>query len=138
MSDIVERLHLYAGDDHKRLCQGREYSCSCGYDDKRDPLLKEAAFEIGRLLNLMADARTENMHLRAALENKWRPIVTAPKDGRWILVSAPNMKPETACWSTSVWLTGWYSGGGRSASYGPGFEPTHWMPLPPAPGKEEA
>lgn len=68
MSDIVERLHLYVGDDHERLCQGREYSCSCGYDDKRDPLLKEAAFEIGRLLNLLADARTESMELRAALE----------------------------------------------------------------------
>ncbi len=49
MSDIVERLRIYATDDHERGCQGRCYDCSCGYDDKRDPLLKEAADEIERL-----------------------------------------------------------------------------------------
>jgi hypothetical protein len=49
MTDIVERLRSYASDDHERLCQGREYSCTCGYDEKRDPLLAEAAAEIERL-----------------------------------------------------------------------------------------
>jgi len=49
MSDIVERLKEYAEDDHERGCQGRYYDCSCGYDGKRDPLLKEAADEIERL-----------------------------------------------------------------------------------------
>jgi hypothetical protein len=49
MSDIVERLREYASDDHERLCQGRCYSCSCGYDDKRDPLLEEAADRIEKL-----------------------------------------------------------------------------------------
>lgn len=41
--EVVERLQEYAKDDHERLCQGREYSCTCGYDDKRDTLLQEAA-----------------------------------------------------------------------------------------------
>ncbi len=49
MTDIVERLHYYAATDHERGCQGRCYSCECGYDDKRDPLLIEAADEIVRL-----------------------------------------------------------------------------------------
>jgi hypothetical protein len=49
MIDIVERLRIYATDDHERGCQGRYYDCSCGYDEKRDPLLKEAAAEIERL-----------------------------------------------------------------------------------------
>ena len=49
MADIVERLRGYASDDHERGCQGRYYTCSCGYDDKRDPLLTEAAYEIERL-----------------------------------------------------------------------------------------
>lgn len=49
VSDIVERLRAYAGDDHERGCQGRYYDCSCGYDDKRDPLLTQAADEIERL-----------------------------------------------------------------------------------------
>ncbi len=49
MSDIVERLRGYANDDHERGCQGRYYECSCGYDDKRDPLLTDAADDITRL-----------------------------------------------------------------------------------------
>lgn len=49
MTDIVERLREYADDDHERGCAGRCYDCSCGYDGKRDPLLKEAADEIERL-----------------------------------------------------------------------------------------
>jgi hypothetical protein len=49
MTDIVERLRSYASDDHERLCQGREYICTCGYDAKRDPLLAEAAAKIERL-----------------------------------------------------------------------------------------
>lgn len=49
MTDIVEKLREYADDDHERGCAGRCYDCSCGYDGKRDPLLKEAADEIERL-----------------------------------------------------------------------------------------
>ena len=49
MSDLVERLREYASDDHERLCDGRCYSCSCGYDDKRDPLLLQAATRIAQL-----------------------------------------------------------------------------------------
>lgn len=48
-SDLVERLREYASDDHERGCQGRYYDCSCGYDDKRDPLINEAAARIERL-----------------------------------------------------------------------------------------
>ncbi len=49
MSDIVESLRSYANEDHDRGCHGREYSCSCGYDDQRDLLVVEAADEIERL-----------------------------------------------------------------------------------------
>jgi hypothetical protein len=64
MSDIVERLRIYATDDHERGCQGRCYDCSCGYDDKRDPLLKEAAAEIERL-------RAALEPFAGALEGNW-------------------------------------------------------------------
>lgn len=60
MADIVARLRAYAADDHERGCQGREYTCACGYDDKRDPLLAEAADTITAL-------RADNARLRAAL-----------------------------------------------------------------------
>ena len=49
MSDIARQLRDYATEDHDRGCHGREYSCLCGYDDQRDPLLVEAADEITRL-----------------------------------------------------------------------------------------
>ena len=49
MSDIVERLLDYAKDDHERGCNGRQYDCSCGYDEKRDPLMVEAAKTIESL-----------------------------------------------------------------------------------------
>lgn len=50
IADLVARLVDYVdNDDHERLCQGREYSCTCGYDDKRDPLLREAAQALTRI-----------------------------------------------------------------------------------------
>jgi hypothetical protein len=80
MTDIVERLRSYASDDHERLCQGRYYNCSCGYDDKRDPLMTEAAAEIERL--------------RAALEPK--PLdENAPKDRMLIGLERPPCEDKT-------------------------------------------
>lgn len=55
MSDIVERLREYTQDDHERGCAGRCYDCSCGYDDKRDPLMLEAADEIEKLRAALRD-----------------------------------------------------------------------------------
>lgn len=55
MTDIVERLREYASEDHERGCQGREYTCTCGYDEKRDPLLIEAADTIERLRAALRD-----------------------------------------------------------------------------------
>jgi uncharacterized coiled-coil protein SlyX len=59
MADIVERLLDYSKDDHERLCQGREYTCTCGYDDKRDPLLVEAAKTIESLRAELAKVNME-------------------------------------------------------------------------------
>lgn len=36
-------------DDHKRLCQGREYTCSCGYDDELHTQARTASDIYGRL-----------------------------------------------------------------------------------------
>jgi hypothetical protein len=49
MADIVERLHGQLSGDHKRGCQGRCYSCECGYDTSTESLMAEAADEIEQL-----------------------------------------------------------------------------------------
>lgn len=42
-SDIDGWLQAVIEGDHKRGCAGREYSCSCGFDAKRDEVLIQAA-----------------------------------------------------------------------------------------------
>ena len=43
MSDLIERLQGIAGtSDHERGCAGREYSCSCGFDDLVEELCDKA------------------------------------------------------------------------------------------------
>ena len=82
MSDIVERLRIYATDDHERGCQGRCYDCSCGYDAKRDPLLKEAADEIERLRAVLEQvhARINEGHYEAAFAVA-RAALAQPAEG---------------------------------------------------------
>lgn len=71
----------------------------------------------------------------------WQPIDTAPKDGTWIIVSGDG-RVEPACWEQrkdddghSGWCAAGSSYGGvlYDIHYELEFNPTHWMPLPPAP-----
>ena len=73
---------------------------------------------------------------------EWWPIETAPRDGtRVLLFSVPNevpsLRPHIAdgYWkaSTGIMAPGFWVLG---QSVGPSFCPTHWLPLPPAPGAE--
>ncbi len=71
----------------------------------------------------------------------WQPIETAPKDGTWILLAGGETDDEAevrsivaAQWAKEMppsgrWHFAWYDGG----FYGKYLNPTHWMPLPPAP-----
>lgn len=73
----------------------------------------------------------------------WQPIETAPKDGTDILIySKGNM---AVVWWAREWdgeeipesEQAWYVWDGKDALYGARRDlqnPTHWMPLPPAPG----
>ncbi len=41
---LIDRLQqIVPNDDHARGCQGREYTCICGYDARKDALIAEAA-----------------------------------------------------------------------------------------------
>ena len=69
----------------------------------------------------------------------WQPIETAPKDGTKIIVYFPALgKAATAHWSKSCnnrtdgkWPWSYHVG---SQAFNRWEAPTHWMPLPPAPG----
>lgn len=77
---------------------------------------------------------------------EWRPIATAPRDGTKMLVLTPNgdievsefyeiksyiYEPVEGTEYHRQVLTTEHSGWNAST------DPTHWMPLPPLPGKEE-
>jgi hypothetical protein len=83
----------------------------------------------------------------SALEEEWRPIETAPRDGTKILAirCAVYVDPDTKvpedvraysiCWFTDQ--PGW----GLNPAFFDGYHsvsPTHWAPLPPPPSSEAA
>ena len=57
MTDIVEELLDFTTRDHERGCTGREYVCSCGYDNDIEAAVKKAAGEIARLRLSLSEAR---------------------------------------------------------------------------------
>ena len=126
MSDIVERLRDYASDDHERGCQGRCYDCSCGYDDRRNPLLIDAADEIERL--------------RAATQ--WRPIDAMTRSERLLA-----KRPTTVGWFSidGKWTvaSAWYRRHGEDERLrwvtdgGHWCVPDYYLPEPPPPVKPE-
>jgi len=58
MSDLVSRLNdILHDDDHERGCEGRNYTCTCGFDERSWNTAKEAAAEITRLQKELETAR---------------------------------------------------------------------------------
>ena len=76
------------------------------------------------------------------MQNGWRSMETAPKDGTAILAACPSANNIfIAAWRTWHYdllredVTTWWSNGAKN-SYQPDqliLEPTHWMPLPDLP-----
>ena len=71
------------------------------------------------------------------MSDKWMTIDSAPKDGTSILVAATGFDANigVVAWD-DTWCDGWWMcDDGKQAMELPlrGPEPTHWMPLPPAP-----
>lgn len=62
----------------------------------------------------------------------WRPIETAPRDGTEIIAMIARKRVRLAWYfKPSSRTEGWLDENGRSIT------PTHWLPLPPAPGAED-
>ena len=75
----------------------------------------------------------------APVQEGWKPIESAPKDGSWILLGyflegGGGGSPEVAHWHGQRLM--WCSSSRllNSAGY---YSPTHWMPLPAAPSTGE-
>ena len=64
----------------------------------------------------------------------WQPIETAPKDGTTVLLYAPGWDSPKTGWTygKDEWQDCPYSHKGSK-----NYLPTHWMPLPAAPAKQE-
>jgi hypothetical protein len=111
-------------------------------DDELMGQLETHCSEIDRLWAENRDVHLENEQFRREIERlraerEWRPIETAPKDGRTILVYRRCHDWDvlgTAYWAGSEHLAGWISSGIHEPPGNLGLAaPTHWMPLPAPP-----
>ncbi len=72
---------------------------------------------------------------------EWRPIETAPRDRTLILCFYPDRYGQNQL-SLRYWAVGDWPSSGRTEGWSDQYrqlrktEPTHWLPLPPAPGAE--
>ncbi|MGX9443895.1 hypothetical protein ACWX0K_15135 [Nitrobacteraceae bacterium UC4446_H13] len=72
--DLATQLREQASGDHVRGCQGRQYSCDCGYDIRGEGLLEQAA-------TALTEARAEFERLNAQVDEALRSCL-AEREGR--------------------------------------------------------
>lgn len=98
-AELIARLKDYLWDDHERGCAGRNYSCSCEYESKLDPLIEEAATALANLdamyqntLECVSNLEQENKRLRDALQRLVTDYEDVPdptdKDGQAVFADA--------------------------------------------------
>ena len=54
--NAAHRMLDLANDDHRRGCEGRTYTCSCGYDARVDAALRDGASDLTNLLAARSEA----------------------------------------------------------------------------------
>ena len=77
----------------------------------------------------------------SSLQDRWRPIETAPKDGTRVLLAEPfegGFEMSVGWWRSYINDSddaGWMDGTVQNWAYEENtiLQPTHWMPLPPIP-----
>jgi hypothetical protein len=105
MSDLVERLNRIWREDHDRGCQGREYTCTCGFDENAFKTAKEAVDEIERLTvgQPISTAQPGQQMLAYEPGYGWL-IVSKQMDGSFLQKSSGNFWMEVP---VSVQFTHW-------------------------------
>lgn len=91
-----------------------------------------------------AEARKAMREAAACIREmvEWRPIETAPRDGTLILCLYPDRHGQGRL-SLRYWAVGDWPSSGRTEGWSDQHrqlrktDPTHWLPLPPAPGAED-
>ena len=86
---------------------------------------------IASLTEQLAAARRDAKEAEACLEEGWKPIETAPRDGTSILVFTDRGVFEATF--VSYWEFAVANYHGCLCCSGRGDNPTHWMPLPEPP-----
>lgn len=84
-----------------------------------------------RISTALRDAEREIEEARAG----WRPIETAPKDGRDILVRMPDWCGPQYQYKVTHWITSKSAGGFWDGIYS--VEPKLWTPIPAPPAQRE-
>lgn len=114
---------------HVGRCEGG-LRCTCG--------LTAIRYDVSAALEEAPQGRISEAAAQPA-PSGWRPIETAPRNGTQFLtwdshygirVGRCVVRPDHDDWLS-------YMDAYKGSSKG-GIRATHWMPLPPAPGKEEA
>ena len=97
---------------------------------------ERAVWEAGLTAKKFIAEEKAKVALSAALAAMWQPIETAPKDGRDVLLWYPLEglsdtfeRVLPAHWAHENWVFQ----GRAFRGYSQAYQPTHWMPLPPAP-----
>lgn len=77
---LVERLlDISQNDDHARGCQGRQYTCSCGFDDRAFATADEAA----SLIQSQAAESAADKARIAELEAALKPFAAEASEWSW-------------------------------------------------------
>jgi hypothetical protein len=78
--------------DHERGCQGREYTCTCGYDDNREALIET----LTEALQAIASMHDGNPPLPLAdmpeIDYARRTISTIHREARTAIAAAKEMQ----------------------------------------------
>lgn len=115
------------------------------FDKDAEPQGLDAAVEAGvRAAEIASDARLSRHkvvraiiaaaqpHLRGqGVPKGWRPIETAPRDGRGVLWGALGHVPQQGHWANGPVFSSDYDS--EDGYFPPSWVPTHWMPLPAPP-----
>jgi len=66
--NIADKLRAHLADDHRRGCDGRKYSCECGYDAETGRLLRQATIRLDEL-----EAIVRGWRERKAIDREGEP-----------------------------------------------------------------